>query len=179
MKKILWTVAAIATIGLFTAFTFVDQPGNTAPVAAELSEEKIKWYTWEEAIELNKKAPKKLFIDLYTDWCGWCKRMDATTFSDPAVIQHMNENYYPIKFDAEQKEEVVYNGHTFKFIDSGRRGVHELAYSLLDGQLSYPSYVYMTEKVERIYVSKGYKPAEQFIQELNYFTEEKYLENNQ
>lgn len=178
MKKVLWTVAAVATLGLFTAFTFVE---NTTPTEyiEEAPVEEIKWYTWEEAIELNKKEPRKLFIDLYTDWCGWCKRMDATTFTDPAVVKHMNENYYPIKFDAEQKEEVVYNGHTFKYIASGRRGVHELAYSLLDGQLSYPSYVYMTEEVERIYVSKGYKAADKLIQELNYFTAEKYLETDQ
>ncbi|MEO0341161.1 MAG: DUF255 domain-containing protein, partial [Bacteroidota bacterium] len=140
--------------------------------------EEIKWYTWEEALEANKKEPKKLFIDLYTDWCGWCKRMDATTFKDPKVVAHMNENYYAIKFDAEQKEEVIYNNYTFKFIDQGRRGVHELAYSLLDGKLSYPSYVYMTEKVERLYVSKGYKQVDQFIQELDYFTQEKYLQQN-
>lgn len=179
MKKILLAVAAVATIGLFAAFTL---PGNQIPsVTPEVKEtaETIKWYTWEEAIELNKTEPRKLFIDLYTDWCGWCKRMDATTFTDPAVVQHMNENYYPIKFDAEQKEEVTYNGHTFKYIASGRRGVHELAYSLLDGELSYPSYVYMTKNVERLYVSKGYKPADQLIKELNYFTEEKYLETDQ
>ncbi|HKK76031.1 MAG TPA: DUF255 domain-containing protein [Saprospiraceae bacterium] len=179
MKKILLAVAAMATIGLFAAFTL---PGNqiqtTGPEVKETAES-IKWYTWEEAIELNKTEPRKLFIDLYTDWCGWCKRMDATTFTDPAVVQHINDNYYPIKFDAEQKEEVIYNGHTFKYIASGRRGVHELAYSLLDGKLSYPSYVYMTKDVERLYVSKGYKPADQLIKELNYFTEEKYLETDQ
>lgn len=175
MKKVLLIVAALGFFGIFAAFTF---PTDTTS-AAEVSAEEIKWYTWDEAIELNKKEPRKLFIDLYTDWCGWCKRMDATTFKDPAVVKHINANYYPIKFDAEQKEEVVYNGHTFKFINSGRRGVHELAYSLLDGKLSYPSYVYLTEKVERIYVSKGYKQADQFIEELNYFTEEKYLESDQ
>lgn len=179
MKKILFAIIALSTFGLSAAFTFPHPSLEKSKTQETASAEKITWYTWEEAIELNKKEPRKLFIDLYTDWCGWCKRMDATTFTDPAVIEHMNKNYYPIKFDAEQKEEVVYNGHTFKYIPSGRRGVHELAYSLLDGQLSYPSYVYMTEKVERIYVSKGYKPADQLIKELNYFTSEQYLETNQ
>ena len=45
--------------------------------------DEIKWYTWEEAAELSKTAPKKVFIDLYTDWCGWCKKMDKSTFQDP------------------------------------------------------------------------------------------------
>ena len=179
MKQITLTLVALATLGLFTAFTTFPSSRSAESGTALQAAASIQWYTWEEAIELNKKEPRKLFIDLYTDWCGWCKRMDATTFQDPAVIEHMNKNYYPIKFDAEQKEDVVYDGHTFKVIDSGRRGVHELAYSLLDGQLSYPSYVYLTEKVERIYISKGYKPAEQMIQELNYFTDERYLESDQ
>ena len=105
--------------------------------------------------------------------------MDATTFKDPKVVAHLNEHYYPIKFDAEQKEDVVFNDHTFKFLAQGRRGVHELAYSLLDGQLSYPSYVYLNEQIQRIYISKGYKQTEQFIQELDYFTQEKYKQENQ
>ncbi len=181
MKKVLWGLLIVAIAGSFVAFTLphANTTSSADKETAVTSAEEIKWYTWDEAIELNKKEPKKLFIDLYTDWCGWCKRMDATTFKDPKVVAHMNANYYAIKFDAEQKEEVLYNNHTFKFIDQGRRGVHELAYSLLDGKLSYPSYVYMTEKVERIYVSKGYKQADQFIKELDYFTQEKYLEQNQ
>lgn len=177
MKKVLFTVATLALFGILAAFNIPskDTPATSAAPAAE-----IKWYTWEEAIELNKKEPRKLFIDVYTDWCGWCKRMDATTFKDPKVVEHMNAKYYPIKLDAEQKEDVLYNNHTFKYIaNAGRRGIHELAYSLLDGQMSYPSYVYLTENVERIYVSKGFKETEPFLKELDYFTNEKYLESNQ
>ena len=54
-----------------------------------------------------------------------------------------------------------------------------MAYSLLDGKLSYPSYVYLDEQVRRLYVSKGYKQVDQLVQELGYFTDEKYLEKNQ
>ena len=105
--------------------------------------------------------------------------MDASTFKQKDVVKYMNDNFYAVKFNAEQKEDVIYNDHTFKFIAQGRRGVHELAYSLLDGQLSYPSYVYINEDVQRIYISKGYKQTEQFIQELDYFTQEKYKQENQ
>ena len=184
MKKVLMAVLVVAALGTLLAFTLPTNAKNAelAPINSEeeVSAEKIKWYTWDEAIALNKEEPRKLFIDLYTDWCGWCKRMDATTFTDPKVVEHLNKNYYPIKFDAEQKEEVIYNDYTFKFIAQGRRGVDELAYSLLDGQLSYPSYVYLNEQVQRLYVSKGYKPADQFMKELDYFTTEQYMkqENN-
>lgn len=164
MKKIMLG-GVILTIAVL-AYAFILVPQN------KIAEEEIKWYTFEEAIKLSDKKPKKIFIDLYTDWCGWCKRMDQTTFKDPAVVKYMNANFYAVKFDAEQKAEVKYKDHTFKFFPSGNRGVHELAYSLLDGKLSYPSYVYLSEKQERITISPGYKTADSFIKELKYIGED-------
>ena len=64
-------------------------------------ESKVKWYTFEEAVELNKAEQRKIFIDVYTDWCGWCKKMDATTFNSPEIAKILNEEYYAVKFDAE------------------------------------------------------------------------------
>ncbi len=143
------------------------------PVSMD-SKDSIEWHTWEKAIELNKENPKKIFVDVYTDWCHWCKVMDKNTFTDSNVIEYMNENFYAVKFNAEQEEEVNFNNHTFKFIAQGRRGVHELAYSLLDGRLSYPSVVYLNEKLERITVSPGYKKPEQIMKELKFVGEEHY-----
>lgn len=171
MKKVLFVPLLLA--GLSALLAFSAGPGTPTEPPAE---ETITWYSWEEALALSEKEPRKMFIDVYTDWCGWCKRMDATTFKDPEVVAHINANYYPVKFDAEQKEEIEYDGHTFKFIASGSRGVHELAYALLDGKLSYPSYVYLDDQQRRIYISKGFKPADQMMKELTYFTEEKYLD---
>lgn len=128
----------------------------------------IVWMSWQEAVEANKKAPKKMIIDVYTDWCGWCKRMDATTFKDPKVTSYIAENFYAVKFDAEQKEDIVYDGNTFSFQRQGNRGVHTLAASLLDNRLSYPSVVYLNANMERIMISPGYKDADSMIKELKY-----------
>lgn len=139
-------------------------------------QEKLKWYTWEEAVELNKTAPRKIFVDVYTDWCGWCKKMDRETFTDPAVVDFLAKNYYPVKLNAEQKEKIVFNGQAFEYQGSeGQRGVHTLAYALLDGKMSYPSYVYLNEKFERVIISPGYKDATGIMKELKYTAEEKYL----
>lgn len=134
----------------------------------------IQWITLEEAVEKSKKADKLIMIDFYTDWCGWCKRMDATTFTDPAVIAYINKNFYPIKFNAEQKGDVVFQGKTFKFRSSGGRGYHELAFEILNGRLGYPSYAYMTPKYERILISPGYKPAADLQKELKFVAENHY-----
>lgn len=165
-----FAIGGLVLVIAVLAYAFIVIPSNSTAAA----EEEIKWYTFDEAVKLSEKKPKKIFIDLYTDWCGWCKRMDATTFKDPAVAKYMNANFYPVKFDAEQKEEVKYRGHTFTYFPAGNRGVHELAYSLLDGKLSYPSYVYLSEKQERITISPGYKEAEFFVKELKYIAENYY-----
>lgn len=148
---------------------------NISPVPQSSTvETEIKWYTWNEAYELSQKTPKKVFIDLYTDWCGWCKKMDATTFKDPQVVKYLNEHFYPVKFNAEQREAIVFNNNTFEFVEAGRRGVHQLAYALLDGRLGYPAFVMLDESFARIMISPGFKQTPQLMQELQFAKEEKY-----
>ncbi|HEY3429872.1 MAG TPA: DUF255 domain-containing protein, partial [Cyclobacteriaceae bacterium] len=98
----------------------------------------VKWMTFEEALEKSKTEKRKIFIDVYTDWCGWCKVMDKNTFGEANVAKILNEDFYPVKFNAEQRENVVFNGTTFKFVASGNNGYHELAAALLNNKLSYP-----------------------------------------
>lgn len=131
----------------------------------------IKWISWDEAVEAHARSPKMLFIDVYTDWCGWCKVMDRQTFTDPKVIKHLNDNYYAVKFNAESEPPVVFRGQEYKVVSGGRRGIHTLAYALLEGELSYPSYVYLNQNFQRITVSKGFKPAEPFLEELQTVTQ--------
>lgn len=126
-----------------------------------IDKSKVEWLTFEEAIALHKENPKKLLIDLYTDWCGWCKVMDRETYGKVEIADYIHENFYPVKFNAEQKQSVEFNGHTFEFIPSGRRGVHELAAALTNNQLSYPTTVFMDEELRIIQPIAGYLKPEQ------------------
>ena len=67
----------------------------------------IQWMSFEAAIEMQAKAsqPKKIFIDVYTDWCGWCKKMDAETFNNPEVAAYMQAHFYMVKLDGEGKKQ--------------------------------------------------------------------------
>ena len=131
--------------------------------ASELSSS-VRWLSFEEAIELSKSEPRKIFIDVYTDWCGWCKKMDAGTFSDPAVAKILNEQFYPVKLNAEQREIIKFDGREFEFVGEGRRGYHQLAAALLDGKMSYPSVVFLNEDLEKMQVLAGYHNASSFHQ---------------
>lgn len=169
MKNFFFSILLAA--GIFSLMSF-------GPSKSVEPTQEIKWYTWQEAMEANQKEPKKMFIDMYTDWCGWCKKMDASTFKDPEVIKYMNDNFYAIKFNAEQKEEVIYDDHKFEFVKSGRRGYHQLAAALLDGQMGYPSFVYMDEEERRITISPGYKDAKKLLLELNFIAGDHYKEKD-
>lgn len=166
MKKIQTSLFVFAVLAL-SAFTFSHKNESSA--------EKVKWLTWQEAVELNKKAPKKIMVDVYTDWCGWCKVMDRETFTDDKVSEYLTKNFYCVKLDAEMKESINFNGHKFDYIpNQGRNGVHTLAYSLLDGNMGYPSIVYLTETFERVSISPGYKKPDQLMNELKFTAEEIY-----
>jgi thioredoxin-related protein len=155
MKKIWITFFSLAVLIAITAMTSADR------VAGE-TESTVKWMTFEEAAEKSKTEKRPIFIDVYTDWCGWCKVMDKNTFSDPKVATLLNEKFYAVKFNAEQKEDVAFNGTTFKFIASGGRGYHQLAAALLNNQLSYPTVVFLDEEFKMIQPLPGYRQAPEF-----------------
>jgi len=138
------------------------------------AQEEIKWYSIEEAVRLASDDPRVLVIDVYTDWCGWCKRMDATTFSDPSIAATMNNHFYPVKLNAEGKEDIVIGDKTFKFVDNGRRGYHEIAAVVTKGRLSYPTISYVDDQGRVLEAAPGYKTADQFKVYLDYYSGDAY-----
>ncbi|MDN3618640.1 DUF255 domain-containing protein [Polaribacter undariae] len=138
------------------------------------AQENVKWLSFEEALELNKEKPKPILVDIYTDWCGYCKKMDLNTYSNKTIGDYINKNFYAVKLDGEGKEDIVFNDHTFKFQKEGRRGYHQLAASLMDGQLSYPTTLFLSEEVELLDRIPGYLDKEIMEKVLVYFSEELY-----
>lgn len=125
-----------------------------------LSAQEIKWMTFDEALAAQKKAPKKIFMDVYTAWCGPCKMLDKNTFKNKDVADYINENYYAVKFNGEGNEVVNYKGQ--KFENKGynpanaerRNSAHPFA-SYLQVQ-AYPTMLFFDEKGEYIQPLAGY-----------------------
>lgn len=145
---------------------------------SSFGQDEIKWYTIKEALELTASEPRILIIDVYTDWCGWCKRMDAATFSDKGIAATLNKDFYPVKLNAEQKEEIIIGEQSYKFVDNGRRGYHELAAIVTKGRLSYPTISVVDEKGRVLNAYPGYKDADQFKLFLAYFNEDAYKDQS-
>lgn len=118
-------------IVLFTALSSFKQP----------KKEKVNWITLQELKEAYAKQPKPIIIDVYTNWCGWCRVMDKETYSQESVANYINENYYAVKFNAETKDTVEFDGKKFGYNRAYK--ANDLAVYLLDGRMGYPSTILM------------------------------------
>ncbi len=147
---------------------------NTAAPVLRKSEkkEKIKWITIAEAETKSNLQKKDILIDLYTDWCGWCKVMDKNTYSNPNVIRYIEENFYPVKLNAETREILTWQGKQFNYNDKYR--VHDYAIYLTGGQLSYPTTIILPADGSSPQMIPGYLKIPDMELILRYFGEGYY-----
>ena len=125
----------------------------TAPVQSQ-----VKWHTIEQASQA-KIGEKLYFIDFYTSWCGYCKKMDRETFTDPTVAKILNKYYYPVKFDAEGSNTFTWFGRTYRPVNAGRNRTHEFA----QGIQGYPTFGIFKADGTVLQSIPGYVPAKDFV----------------
>jgi thioredoxin-related protein len=132
----------------------------------------VKWLTWKEAFELNKTQQKPFIVDVYTEWCGWCKHMMKTTYSNPDLATYINTYFYPVKFDAETSDTIEYLGTKYVNPEPGKkRSVHQLAVKLLGPNQSYPSTIFMGNNLQFTLLSSGYLEVKKIEPLLVYMVE--------
>jgi thioredoxin-related protein len=135
---------------------------NTTPTQVQAeSLDFVHWYEWNEGYEKAVKEGKIVLVDAYTDWCGWCKKMDRDTYTNKAVISKIESHFIPIKFNPE------INGATYKVGDKTYSGA-ELYGLLCNGERTgFPTVYYIFPKKNGIFIDAGYKGPDAFLQVLD------------
>ncbi|HET7116571.1 MAG TPA: DUF255 domain-containing protein [Hanamia sp.] len=138
--------------------------------------EKINWISIEEANVRMKTDPRPVMIDLYTNWCYWCKMMDKKTYRNPKVISYINEHFYAVKLNAETKDTVVWNDkdYVFNFGDK----VNDFALYATQGQLSFPNTIIFPDVNKAPASIPGFMEPKEIEVILKYFGDQKYKSQN-
>lgn len=126
---------------------------------------KLQWLSFEKGIAEAKKSNKKMLVDVYTDWCSWCKRMDAETYSNAAVASYLQEKYVLVKLNAESKTKQSYDGKQYT--------EQELAGQF--GVSGYPTTLFFKSDGTGITAVPGYADTTQFRTILSFIAEDHYL----
>ncbi len=170
MKRVLLLLLA------FSAITFTATAGDKnkdKKTATSVNEKEVHWMSLDDVQAAMKKQPKKVLIDFYTGWCGWCKVMDKKTYSNPDVIKYINDNFYAVKFDAERKDTISFLNKEYGFTPEMR--ANAFAIQMLNGQLSYPTTLIMMENFQTPQPVPGYLDVAKMEMILKYLNENTYL----
>lgn len=144
MKIFKTTLLFTICIGLFTSFTI------------NKSTKELKWLDWNTGYPLAKKQNKIILVDAYTDWCGWCKKMDRDTYTDGEVISLLNRDFVIVKFNPELTD-IVYE------LDGQKLTGRELYTQLTQGKSTgFPTTYFIQPNKKQIQIAAGYLAPTEF-----------------
>lgn len=156
------TLAALLVLVAAAVLIAGNDDKPAAPVAAPGS---IEWLSYDVGLERAQKENKHVFIDFTAKWCGYCKKMEAETFSQPEVITMINENFIPVKVDGDSQKELDIKG--YKITESN---LTKQEY----GVRGYPTFWFLKPDGTKLGAISGYRPANVMMEAFTFVKEEQY-----
>ena len=135
---------------------------SKAPAASA----EITWLNYEEGLKKGKLENKTIFIDFYTNWCGWCKKLDKDVYSDSAVKFVLARHFVTVKTNAESVRR-------FK-LDDGKEYTDAGLAREVFGVQGYPALWFLTATGEKLTYIPGYVPKEKFVNILTFISSKAY-----
>ncbi len=159
MKIVKYLTVLILALTLFSSF----KPEKKS---------KVNWLTVSEVTAAYNNNPKPIIIDVYTNWCGWCRVMEKETYSNEAVSSYINENYYAVKFNAETKDTVDFGGVKYGY--NPAYNANEFAVYLLSGKMGYPTTILLSSINAQPAPLAGFLKPSEIEPPLKFFAEGAY-----
>lgn len=127
-----------------------------------------RWRSWDQGLSEARASGHPVLVDVYTDWCGWCRRMDADVYSRADVREYLSRHFVTVKLNAESSENASYQGRTMssRVLAAGFR---------VSG---YPTTIFLRPDGQHLVNVPGYVPAERFLVLLQ-FVGEGHLERGE
>ena len=138
--------------------------------------EKINWITVEEAQKRFENDPKPLIIDLYTNWCYWCKVMDKKTYNNKNVVDYINKNFYAVKVNAETKETIEWRNKNYFYNPQNK--MNDFALYVTNGDLGFPTTIIFSQLQKEPAAIPGFMTPKEMESILKYFGEGIYKTQN-
>lgn len=159
MRVVIVSLIAVAIIGS-ALFTLIDDP-STAPS----TNDSLAWHSFDAGFAEAARQQKKLLVDVYTDWCTWCKKMDKEVYTDNRIVNLLNESFVVVKLNAESSKKLTYNGQEFT----------EREFAAALGVDGYPTTVFFLPDAKPLMRIPGFMEARKFATVLAYIGRDHYL----
>jgi thioredoxin-related protein len=115
--------------------------------------------SFSELEKLYEQNPKPIVVFIYTEWCKYCLGMKKNTFKNEKIIRILNNQFYFLKLNGEEKKDIKFIGETFTYKPKGTNtGIHELAFELasIKKRIIYPTTTILNSKLEIMLQLNGY-----------------------